>query len=140
MQIQIYYAFNRAVFSVSVFTLALLLVFAGCQSPGNSHSDIQMEWEINPDPPTIGKATLSITLRDSTNQLLTDANINVEGNMSHPGMQPVIAETEEIEPGVYAAPIEFTMGGDWYFIIESTLPDDRTFERQINITGVSSEE
>jgi hypothetical protein len=74
------------------------------------------------------------------NQLLTGADVRIEGNMSHPGMQPVLAEAEEVKPGVYSATIEFTMGGDWFFIIESTLPDNRVIEHQINVPGVSSEE
>lgn len=113
---------------------------AGCQSSENNHSDVQVEWEITPSPPSVGQATLEITLRDSTNELLTDADVNIEGNMSHPGMQPVIANAEEVEPGVYSAPIEFSMGGDWFFIIESTLSDNRVVERQINVPGVSSQE
>ncbi len=112
----------------------------GCQSSGDNHSDVQVDWEITPSPPSVGQATLEITLRDSTNELLTNADVNIEGNMSHPGMQPVIAEAKEVEPGVYSAPIEFSMGGDWFFIVESTLPDNRVIERQIDVPGVSSQE
>lgn len=121
---------------IAMFSLSMI----GCQSSGDNHSDIQLDWEIKPNPPSVGQASLEITLRDSTNELLTGADVNIEGNMSHPGMQPVIAEAEEIEPGVYSAPVEFTMAGDWFFIIESSLPDDRVIERQINIPGVSSQE
>jgi hypothetical protein len=120
--------------------VAVFCLITGCQSSEDTASDIQLEWEITPNPPSVGEATLSITLRDSLNQLLTGADVNIEGNMSHPGMQPVLAEAEEIDPGVYSAPIQFTMGGDWFFIIKSTLPDNRALERQINVNGVSSEE
>ncbi len=125
---------------IGTILLAFCFLIAGCQSSEDPASDIQLEWEITPNPPTVGEATLQMTLRDSTNQLLTGADINVEGNMSHPGMQPVLASAEEMEPGVYSAPIEFTMAGDWFFIIESTLPDNRILEWQINVPGVSSEE
>jgi len=54
-------------------------------------------------------------------------------------MQPVFATAEEIEPGRYSADVKFSMGGDWYFLIESTLPDDKVIERQININGVRSQ-
>ncbi len=140
MRIQNLFIEDRLAFGLSMFLIALYCSMIGCQSSKDSASDVQLEWKITPDPPSVGEATLSITLRDSTDQLLTGADVNIEGNMSHPGMQPVLAEAEEIEPGVYSAPIEFTMGGDWFFIIESTLPDDRIVERQINIAGVSSEE
>ena len=84
-------------------------------------------------------ATINITLRDSTDQLISGAIVELEGNMSHPGMQPVFATAEETEPGTYSADVEFTMGGDWFFLVESTLPDDRVVERQININGVRSQ-
>jgi hypothetical protein len=96
-----------------------------------------LDWEIEPKPPQVGMATLNITLRDSTNQLIKGADIELEGNMSHPGMEPVLATVKEVKPGQYSAKIEFTMGGDWFILIESTLPDDRVVERQINIPGVS---
>lgn len=125
---------------LAVLLVALCCSMTGCQSSEDSASDIQLEWEITPKPAAVGEATLNITLRDSSDQLLTGADVNIEGNMSHPGMQPILAEAEEIEPGVYSAPIEFTMAGDWFFIIESTLSDNQAVKRQINIDGVSSEE
>lgn len=131
---------NRLNLRMGVLLIVVFCLMTGCQSSEDTASDIQLEWEITPNPPSMGEATLNITLRDSTNQLLTGADVNIEGNMSHPGMQPVLAEAKEIEPGVYSAPIQFTMGGDWFFIIESTLPDNRALERQINVNGVSSEE
>lgn len=131
---------NRLNLRMGVLLVVVFCLMTGCQSSEDTASDIQLEWEITPNPPSMGEATLNITLRDSTNQLLTGADVNIEGNMSHPGMQPVLAEAKEIEPGVYSAPIQFTMGGDWFFIIESTLPDNRALERQINVNGVSSEE
>lgn len=112
----------------------------GCQPSENNHSDIQVDWDITPSPPSVGQASLEITLRDSTLERINGADVNIEGNMSHPGMQPVIAEAEEVEPGVYSAPIEFSMGGDWFFIIEATLPDNKVIERQIDVPGVSSQE
>lgn len=131
---------NRLNLRMGVLLIVVFCLMTGCQSSEDTASDIQLEWEITPNPPSMGEATLNITLRDSTNQLLTGADVNIEGNMSHPGMQPVLAEAKEIEPGVYSAPIQFTMGGDWFFIIESTLPDNRALERQINVNGVSSKE
>lgn len=140
MNAQCFSTGNRLLMKLSIVMVAFGLTVAGCQSSGASNSDVQLEWEINPSPPSVGEATLQVTLRDSTNNLLTGADVNIEGNMSHPGMQPIIVEAEEVEPGVYSAPVEFSMGGDWFFIIESTLPDTRVVERQINVPGVSSQE
>lgn len=122
---------------IAIATLSLMMT--GCQSSENPHSDVQLEWVIIPSPPSVGEANLEITLQDSLNNAITGADLLIEGNMSHPGMQPIIADAEEIEPGVYSAPVEFGMGGDWFFIIKSTLPDNRVIERQIDIPGVSSQ-
>lgn len=119
-----------------VSPVALSLFISGCQSSDDNHSDVELEWEISPEPPVVGLATINFTLRDSTGLLINGAEVELEGNMSHPGMQPVFATAEEIEPGRYAADVNLTMGGDWYFLIESILPDDRVIERQININGV----
>lgn len=122
-----------------IFFLALCLVIAGCQSSGDPHPGVDLIWEIDPNPPSVGLATINIILTDSTEQQLSGAEIILEGNMSHPGMQPVHAEMEEVEPGKYSASVEFTMGGDWFFLVESTLPDNRVLERQINVPGVRSQ-
>ncbi len=119
--------------------LSLQLILMGCQSSDETHSDISLEWEIQPEQPTVGTATISITLWDSTDQRISGADVSLEGNMSHPGMQPVFVTAEETDAGSYSADIEFTMGGDWFFLIKSTLPDSRIVERQININGVRSQ-
>lgn len=122
-----------------VSSVALSLFISGCQSTGDSHSDVEFEWEISPNPPTVGLATINFAFRDSTGLLINGAEVELEGNMSHPGMQPIFVTAEEIEPGRYSVDVIFSMGGDWYFLIESTLPDDRVIERQININGVRSQ-
>lgn len=130
---------HRLLMGILLMLLTLSFSITGCQSSDETQSDIQLNWEIQPEPPTVGTATINITLKDSTDQLITGANVELEGNMSHPGMQPFFATAEETEPGTYSADVEFTMGGDWFFLVESTLPDNRVFERQININGVRSQ-
>lgn len=124
---------------IAVLFIALCFSVNGCQTTDETHSDVEIDWKIQPDPPSVGMATINITLRDSTDQLITGAEVELEGNMSHPGMQPVFATADEAEPGTYSADIEFTMGGDWFFLIESILPDNRIIERQINVNGVRSQ-
>lgn len=122
----------------TIFLLALSLSTAGCQPSGEADSDIKLNWEITPDPPKVGTATINITLRDSTEQLITGAQVKLEGNMSHPGMEPVLTTAQEIDPGKYSADMNFTMGGDWFILVESTLAGDRVVKRQIKIPGVRS--
>lgn len=130
---------NRLLTGIFLTIFSFLVGIGGCHSAGETQSNIQLDWEIEPDPPAVGIATINITLKDSTNTLITGADLELEGNMLHPGMQPVFASAKEVEPGIYAADIEFTMGGDWFFLIQTTLPNHEVFEQQINISGVQTQ-
>lgn len=132
-----------AISDLKVLAFVVLIAFfvfaVSCQSSEKSESNIKVDWNIQPSPPTVGKATITIILKDSTNHLIEGAMVKLEGNMSHPGMKPVIATANETEPGNYTADVQLHMSGDWFFLIESTLPDDTVVERQININGVRTQ-
>ncbi|MCW9707845.1 FixH family protein [Fodinibius salsisoli] len=119
--------------------MIVCLAAVGCAPSDDADPDINLQWEITPNPPSAGMAQLDFTLRDSTEQLIKGAEVKLEGNMSHPGMQPVLTTAEEIAPGKYSANIKFTMGGDWFILVKSTLADGREVRKQIEIAGVRSE-
>lgn len=100
--------------------------------------EINLDLAVAPNPPAVGPAMLTLDLSDANNQPITGAAIDLEGNMSHAGMTPVFAEATEVEPGRYEAPLEFTMGGDWFIVVLATLPDGRQLERQIDLPGVEA--
>jgi hypothetical protein len=62
------------------------------------------------------------------------ARLNIKGDMTHAGMQPVLAETKGGEQGRYETPFEWTMGGDWIVTVTAALPDGRTTARQFTYT------
>lgn len=64
------------------------------------------------------------------------AEVRLEGNMSHPGMQPVLAAARETSPGVYEGDLELTMAGDWLVLVDARLRDGRTVHRRIEFRGV----
>jgi hypothetical protein len=64
--------------------------------------------------------------------------VGLEADMSHPGMAPVFCEAREVAPGRYQGSLEFGMSGDWVVLIHVTLPDGRTLERDVNVTGVTA--
>jgi len=123
--------------------VALALVLAGCRAgevrPG-SDSTLSLHWRIVPDPPVAGPLRIALELSDQgsrgTRQPLSGAVVRVEGNMSHPGMVPVLATAREVAPGHYEAPLSLTMAGDWIFLIDAELPDGRKLHRQIDLPGV----
>ena len=122
-----------------VLGLVACLIYAGCQQadPVPAPSDIALAWTVTPDPPVAGPARVSITLTDSkTGEPVREAEVRLEGNMSHAGMKPVFGTAREVEPGRYEATIELTMGGDWFLLVEADLPDGRALDRQVELPGV----
>jgi len=125
--------------SLATTLVLLLLTLAACQrGSSNDLPDTGLTLEIAPSPPVVGLAMLTLTLTDANDQPISDAVIEIEGNMSHAGMAPVFSQATQFEPGKYRAPLELTMGGDWFILVKTTLPDGRTFERQVDLPNVAS--
>jgi hypothetical protein len=118
--------------------LALLLILglAGCTRGGRGLPDVEVEVAVEPQPPQIGPAVVLVTLTGATGQALADAQVELEGNMTHAGMVPVLAPAVEVEPGRYRAELEFTMGGDWYILVRAKLADGRSLEEKVDVPGV----
>jgi hypothetical protein len=95
--------------------------------------------EVAPQPPKVGPATITLSLDDAAGKPIAGARVNLEGNMSHPGMNPVFAEAREISAGRYRASIEFTMGGDWVMLVRINLPDGQKLEREFEVKGVHAD-
>lgn len=119
---------------VTILIVAMAVV--GCQRGAEGADDFTASLNVAPDPPRVGVARVTVSLRDATGQSVTGAQVELEGTMSHPGMTPVIAAAMEDAPGVYRADLEFTMAGDWIIIVRATLADGRTWQRQIDLPGV----
>jgi YtkA-like len=87
-------------------------------------------------PPRVGPAILTIQLADAAQKPIPHATLEVEADMSHPGMAPVFAAVEETTPGNYQAHLSFTMAGDWVVLLRITLPDGQKIERQVDVKSV----
>jgi hypothetical protein len=120
--------------------LIILLLLAGCRRVGqNDLADIGVNVTVNPNPPQVGQAVVTLTLSEAGGQPLTGAEVELEGNMTHAGMAPTLAQPDEVSPGRYEAPLDFTMAGDWFILVRATLPDGRKLERQVNVPGVKAQ-
>jgi hypothetical protein len=118
--------------SILFLTLILFFSVSGCrgEAPGTDPG-LSLVLAISPTPPGVGPARLLITLRDTAGGPIEGARIEVEGNMSHAGMVPVLDTAQGQEPGRYTVPeFRFTMAGDWILIVRATLPDGRKTEIQ----------
>lgn len=114
-----------------------LAIVQGCKRPYESQPNLTLEHEISPQPPRVGQVTVALKLTDAAGAPVTGALLRLEGNMSHAGMVPVFGEAKETEPGRYRSTLELSMAGDWYILVTVTLPDKRTFERQLELKGVA---
>jgi hypothetical protein len=116
--------------------LFVLLALVGCGRGSKDLADVTVELTVAPDPPQIGPATVTVSLRGADQEPLTGARLQLEGNMSHAGMVPVFAQAVEIAPGQYQADLEFTMGGDWFILVQADLADGRSMEHKVDLPGV----
>ncbi len=114
-----------------------LAIVQGCRDRTGSSSDLTLEHEISPQPARVGPVTITLRLMDAAGTPVTGALLKLEGNMSHAGMAPVFADTNETEPGRYRSTLELSMAGDWHVLVKITLPDNRKLERQFEIKGVA---
>lgn len=121
-----------------VLAFVLLLALAGCSRGGQDLPDVGLEMVVAPAPPQIGPATITVTFSDASDLPISGAKVELEGNMSHAGMVPVIAPATEVAPGRYQAELEFTMGGDWFILVRAALPDGRSMERRMDLPGVDA--
>ena len=96
--------------------------------------------EVLPQPPRVGQVAIRLRVTDASLSPLRGAQIKLEGNMSHAGMSPVFANTQEVAPGEYRANMELSMAGDWIILVHLTLPDGSKLERQFEIKGVAPPE
>jgi hypothetical protein len=97
---------------------------------------VTVTWSLTPATGGVGPATLTVTLRDPSGSPVKGARVHLEGQMSHAGMAPVLADASEREPGVYEIPFAFTMQGDWALLVSIVLPDGARLERRIDVANV----
>jgi hypothetical protein len=125
-------AHSASAFLASVF-------FAGCRNTAETAPSLVMRHEVAPQPPKVGPSTITVSLSDADGKPISGVRVKLEGNMSHPGMNPVFADAREIGSGRYQASIEFTMGGDWIVFVKGNLPNGQKLEREFEVKGVQAD-
>jgi hypothetical protein len=121
-----------------ILAVGPVLLAAGCRSSAGKAGGVSVAASIAPQPVHTGTETISFQLTDAAHQPVSGAHVQVEGDMSHPGMAPAFADALETAPGNYKAQLSFTMGGDWVVLFHIALSDGRRFERQMDVRGVES--
>ncbi len=124
-----------------MIALSVALVFSACGPRAGETGGLDVTIvSISPEPAAVGDAEITLQIRDMAGNLVSDATIQVEGTMTHAGMQPVIVATEARGNGTYVTEdFRFTMGGDWVIIVRATFANGRTAEQRIDLKGVQGE-
>lgn len=122
-----------------ILLLALLLTLVGCrQTTEPTAENISIEIALDTENPSIGDATLLVTVNTDEGNPVNDATVNARGDMTHAGMMPVIPDAvSEAEEGVYSIPFEFTMGGDWLITVDVTLANGDTASAEYEVDAVA---
>jgi hypothetical protein len=113
--------------------LLVFLMLSGCRPPNPSASgsssvpdDVKVQVEVGDNPMTGNLPVSVFILKD--NQGVSGASVEVTGNMTHAGMEPVIATAKETEAGLYMAdPFVIEMPGDTVVTADITLNDGTKF-------------
>lgn len=130
-----------AVAVLSLMVAAGAVVMVGCPPAGDDAAggggDLAIELTTRPDPPSVGPTTVTLDLaRTDTGAPVEGAAVEIQGDMTHPGMVPVFATARETSPGRYEAEMELTMAGDWVLTVAARTADGRSLERQLPLPGV----
>ena len=118
--------------------LACMGALAGCgrvqraTQGGNDGFTVAMTTE--PAAPTVGQGLVVVTLRDPAGAPVEVARLDVEANMSHAGMVPVMGQADAGPGGVYRVPMTWSMAGDWYLDVTFRLPDGRIVARRFPVS------
>lgn len=119
----------------ALLLIALVLLLVACRGPAaDTSGDVQLVLQVEPAPAQVGNATLVVTVTDDGDQPVDDAVVDVEGNMTHPGMVPVTARVEGGAQGIYRLPFTWSMGGDWVVTVTARLPDGRQTQADFPIS------
>ena len=110
---------------------ALLFLLAGCRPPespaagsrGVVTSDgVTVTMQIEGEP-VVGEAPVRVEV-ERDGEAVANATVEVVGEMTHAGMEPVLVEATQVEPGLYRAEeFAFNMAGDWIVSAEVSLDD-----------------
>ena len=121
----------------AIVAMCALATACGKSGAAPASGTIDVQWHLEPNPPATGEqARLRISLRDGEKQPIRGAKLQIESNMSHPGMAPLISPIAERGDGEYEGPVQLTMSGDWVVVVSGTLPDGRPITRSLDVKNV----
>ena len=121
----------------TLLVLTFCWIAAACARPAPAH-DLKFEWTIIPVPVSVGSARLQLRVRDAAGGPVRGAQLQIEAQMSHPGMAPLVVNATERSEGLYEAELQFSMGGDWILVVRGSLSNGARVHHRIDVPNVRS--
>ncbi|MFK7802286.1 MAG: FixH family protein [Anaerolineae bacterium] len=118
-----------------IILLAGLLAACGGRNSSQTNSS-NYDISVDAESTNLGQTNLMVTVRDESDEPINDATVNIKGDMTHAGMQPVLGETSTANDGVYVIPYEWTMAGDWFVTIDVTFADGTSATERVDFNGI----
>jgi len=100
--------------------MAIVIMFAGVAFAGDYKAtskagDFDVALTIDKNPPVVGENNVTIAIKDSTGQQVTDAAVRLEfGMAAMPGMPAMNYKADAVlSDGLYKVPMTLSMAGPW---------------------------
>lgn len=116
-----------------LFLLTLFLL-VGCRQSQQATEPDPYTITVQPLTLAVGPTHVAVTVLGETGRPVDNLALTLRGDMTHAGMQPVIANATNSQGGVYTVPFEWTMVGDWVLTVTFTTADGQTITRQFPYT------
>jgi hypothetical protein len=129
----------RGVATRAVLFLLLAGGLAACRGGQGPEAAFDVDLSVSPTPPAVGPARLVIRISEPGEEVpIPGMSVQVEGLMTHPGMNPVTAAANATEDGRYRVDaFEFTMAGDWIVVVSASHPDGRSVRAEFPMRAVA---
>jgi hypothetical protein len=108
---------------------------AACGRPAPAR-DLKFESTFAPMPVSVGTTRFQLRVFDAAGRPVRGARLQVQAQMSHPGMAPLVVTAAERGEGLYEAELQFSMGGDWILVVEGFLPNGDRVHHRIDVPDV----
>ncbi|MBI3300102.1 MAG: FixH family protein [Elusimicrobia bacterium] len=103
---------------------ALVLAAAACKRSG---AGVDTRFALQGTPGYNKPSVVAVTAPPGAEAVFT-------ADMSHPGMDPLVAKASETAPGRYEASLTWTMSGEWTVFFDARWDDGRRAERQDRVS------
>jgi nitrogen fixation protein FixH len=114
--------------------LLLGVMLVGCAQTQAADGQITL----NVAEKTVGTTQVDVTIADAQGRPVSGAAVQLRGDMTHAGMQPVITTLDDLGKGQYrATDFQFSMAGDWVLTVQAKMPDGASMERMFEMRGIT---